>query len=585
MSEHQYKLFSYSLSSKGLSARLAIDKTPPDMYWNLLGLEVRQENALSSRLGRIPITATSGGAVPAPLPDANVHTLARLKGVAGNTWRYAGAGQNIYRIAGDAQGAYGVVSSPNQMSGNRFSAATYRPNFSSFPYIFFADSQAMLKDNGQFNPLQQMGIFPPVIPVAAQIAGFLVNDIDLFGSPTFPLVPLYQYWGSPPKAYSNITATTNLTVSTVVRTNHFFIRRAYSTVLVTVTSAHGLSLGQQVILDVVTDPNFNGSYFVNQVNSPTSFTVTAPYVLGSNSSSGGTATCYQSFVSGKVNTTVSVVLQSGSLVTITPASMTNIVAGLVFSVNYEGGFIVSAVAATTFSFYLPSNVNNVTIGVGNPITAIPFRGTIAANTTALITSTNGGSGFNLNILGSTPAIDADVISCFFNFSSTVNLSGVTVEFDVGDGTFTNDYYSAAVTLGGFTGGVWGQFSVQRGSFATHGRAGLPGFTWATVNSYRVVFVTNSSGPVTVEMDSFYMAASGGPDTGAGSQYDYRYAYWNNVTGDESNPSQVMSYTVNPSSEPIILTIVPSLDPQVTNINIYRRGGTLNVGWTEVAQIP
>src|SRR5208337_4405076 len=127
--------------------------------------------------------------------------------------------------------------------------------------------------------------------------------------------------------------------------------------------------------------------------------------------------------------------------------------------------------------------------------------------------------------------------------------------------------------------------VQRGSFTTHGRAGLPGFTWATVNSYRVVFVTNSSGPVTVEMDSFYMAASGGPDTGAGPQYDYRYTYWNNVTGDESNPSQVMSYTVNPSSEPIILTIVPSLDPQVTNINIYRRGGTLNVGWTEVAQIP
>ena len=141
---------------------------------------------MSSRLGRIPITATSGGTVPAPLPDTNVHTLARLKGVAGNTWRYAGAGQNIYRIAGDAPGAYGLVTTPNEMSGNRFSAATYRPSFSSFPYIFFADSNVMLKDNGLFLPLQQMGIFPPVIPVGAQIAAVLANEIDLFGSPEFP---------------------------------------------------------------------------------------------------------------------------------------------------------------------------------------------------------------------------------------------------------------------------------------------------------------------------------------------------------------------------------------------------------------
>ena len=255
MSEHQYKLFSYSMSSKGLSARLAIDRTPPDMYWNLLGLEVRQESSLSTRLGRVPITATGGGTVPAPLPDTNVHTLARLKGTAGSTWRYAGAGQNIYRIAGDAPGAYGLVTTPNEMSGNRFSAATYRPSFSSFPYIFFADSAAMLKDSGMFLPLQQMGIFPPVIPAIAQLlAAVVVNDIDLFGSPEFPYAQLTQdpnnFYSAPPKVYSGISNPfRSVTISTMVRTNYVFTIPVYakwSSVLVTTATAHGLSLGQEV---------------------------------------------------------------------------------------------------------------------------------------------------------------------------------------------------------------------------------------------------------------------------------------------------------------------------------------------------
>lgn len=580
MSEHQYKEYSYAFTSKGLSARASIDKTPPEMYWNLLGLEVRQEGAVSSRLGRIPITAVSNGTVPVPLTDTNIHTLSRLKGVGANTWRYAGAGQNIYRITGDGQGAYAVVSGINQMSGNRFSAVTFRPSFSSFPYIFFADSSAMLKDNGTFNPLQQMGIFPPVIPVAAQVSGFLANQIDNFGSPQFPTVS-YGFWGTPPKTYSNITPPVVLNISAISRVLGPLPRRP-TAVVVTTSVPHGLTVGQAVIIAGVLDPTFNGTFQVKFIDNATQFEMWVnpnPTAV----SSGGTVTSFEKFT--KVNTTVSAVSQLGQLVTITPASMVNIIPGLVFSVNNEGGLIVSSVTGTTFSFYLPSNVNNVPINIGNAVTAGPFFGTIAASTTGSFLSTNGGIGFNLDVLGSTQAVDADLISCFLNFSVVANLASVSIQFDVGDGTFTNDFYSANVTLGGFTNNTWGQFSLARGSFTVHGRAGLPGFTWATVNSYRVVFVTNGSGSVVAQMDSFYMSAVGGPNVGPGSPYDYRYTYFNSVTGDESNPSVVMAFTVSPANQPVILTIVPSSDPQVTNINIYRRGGTLNVGWTFVAQIP
>src|SRR5208337_272972 len=318
-----------------------------------------------------------------------------------------------------------------QMSGNRFSAATYRPNFSSFPYIFFADSQAMLKDNGQFNPLQQMGIFPPVIPAAAQIAGFLANEIDNFGSPTAIGVLVFGLnIGAPIKTYSNITAPINLTISTVVRTEGPLPERPTS-VLVTTTAPHGLSYGQQAILDAVTDPSFDGTFLVMQINSSISFTIKVP-AAPSASSSGGTVTSYQKFV--KVNTTVSAVSQSGTLVTITPASMTNIVVGLVLTVNTLGGLIVTAVTGSTFSFNMqfsgPSGIS-----VGNRVSAGPFYGTVASSKTASITGTGP---FNLDILGSTQATDSDVISCFFNFSTMANLTSVTVEFDVGDGTFVND---------------------------------------------------------------------------------------------------------------------------------------------------
>lgn len=562
MAEHQYLEYTYAFTSKGLAARFSFDRTPEGMYWNLLGLEVRQEQTISSRLGRIPITTV-------PLTDLNVHTLSRLKGISGNTYRFGGAGKNVYRISGDSPGTYAKVNGTTLLSGNRFSTFTYRPSFSSFPYIFFADSQVMLKDNGTFNPLQQMGIFPPFIPPTLQVAGFLDTPIDLF----------FEGGTSPVRSFANITASVVVNITSIVR--------AAGVVTVTTATPHNIQGfppsnggGQRtVIIANVLDPSFDGSFGISTITGTNSFQFLQS---GPNAaSSSGTATCF--FPSLKFSTISPGALTGGKIVTITPSSMTNINPFMGFlitdGVHSETAFVIST-TASNFTAYLANNYL-----AGANIFSTEMSGTVAASQTGTVT----GQGlFNLDVLGAHPANDNDIITFYFNLSAVANVTSITLFFDVGDGSFTKDFYSATVTLTGYVNGTWAQFSSIRGSFIKNGNAGLPGKTWSNVNAYRVSVVTNATGSTSFQMSDLFFYNVGGPTIlPAGSPFDYRYTYFNNQTGDESNPSvpMVTAAFVSPTGQTVIVNIVPSLDPQVTNINIYRRGGTLNVGWTFVAQIP
>jgi hypothetical protein len=575
MSEHQYKEFSYAFTSKGLAARFAIDKTPEEMYWNLLGLEVRQENALSSRLGRIPITAT--GSTPNPLPETNVHTLSRLKGTSGNAWRYAGAGFNIYRRTGNTPGPYSPVTL-GSMSGNRFSSATYRPSFSSFPYIFFADSKSMLKDNGSFSPLQQWGIFPPVIPPTAKVTGTLLSVVDAAGNNPTPVST---------RTYSNISPNLSAPIAS--------ISRAGGIVTVTTSTPHGIPattppypfVGSQVIISGVTGGlvSFNGTFALRQVVDANNFTyqqLSGPNEFGNPGT--GTFTSFQNYY--RVNTTVSAAITGNQINTVTPASMANIIVGALLVVNdLSNGFetvLVLSVTATTFTaFFKISHSSGVTLS------DINLDGSITPSTIGSIT---GQGPFNLstNFTGSSVQItDTSLITFLYNLSTVVDVSSLKLLFDVGDGSFANDYYSATVNLTGVTDNTWTQFSLARGLFLKNGNAGTPGKTWANVNAYRVVITTNAGGSVIFQMDSLFVFVAGGPSVGPGIPYDYRYTYFNSVTGNESNPSVLMvpAAFVSPQNQSVLVTVTPSPDPQVTNINVYRRGGSLSSGWLFVAQIP
>lgn len=745
MSEHFYKEFSYAFTPKGLAARFAFDKTPEGMYWNLLGVEVRQEEALSSRLGRIPITAT--GSVPTPLADLNVHTLSRLKGTGGNTWRYAGAGQNLYRRAGDTPGPYTQVSGINQMSGNRFSAATYRPSFSSFPYIFFADAVSMLKDNGSLSPLQQWGIFPPVIPAGGVVSGQINDLIDDFGADIKRLSPGASGYFVP----SGFGASLSGTISTVVVTASFGNQNA-----TVVTSApHGIPISArsgQVNLSGVTT-SFNGPWRLATVINATTFTLTRVGTIPG-SVSGGQFSVWTDYF--RVNTTSPSGIASG-VQTVTPVNMTNIVADMVLLIDvgssvplanivarpttllngwgpdghvgdYEGGVSQghsfgfdgsttlpysnptlaydgdNATAATALfqhthqyagcvwsfpalgasanprtlnilssipagvtlrsagiwysldsgatwtniynqgtraqqwdSVLLPGgqdiskvqvmafldshddmshSVNEINItesftqintgdpeyvvvisttattfsasfaqahGAGTTIQDANFDGAISGATTATLLGIGPLDLDSFSALGTlVPASDSDVITFFMNLSVESNISAIHLQFDVGDGSFTDFYGTPIAPTGGNN--AWVRYSTTRGSFNKNGRAGLPGFTWANVSSYRFLVQTLNS--VVFKVDNLYMFVPGGLNVGPGSLYDYRYTYFNNQTGDESNPSVPMVSTafLNPSNQAVFVFVTPSTDPQVTNINIYRRGGTLTTGWTFVAQV-
>ena len=64
---------------------------------------------------------------------------------------------------------------------------------------------------------------------------------------------------------------------------------------------------------------------------------------------------------------------------------------------------------------------------------------------------------------------------------------------------------------------------------------------------------------------------------------YVYTYYNSVDGTESAPSPI-STEINASGNSISVSVTASPDPQVTNIFLYRVGGTLTQ-FTRVEELP
>ena len=162
--ENKFQEAVYRCTSKGLVARFGQDTLPTTTFQNLTNLEVRQENALSLRFGKIPLTVSGGNNAPLA---GSVFQLGRLKGLGTNTWRYASAGGFLYRIAGDNPGAWLNIAS-GLSTAVRPSMVYYTPAFSSTPYLFIADSNELLKDNGTGSPTPWGLLWPPY-PITATV--------------------------------------------------------------------------------------------------------------------------------------------------------------------------------------------------------------------------------------------------------------------------------------------------------------------------------------------------------------------------------------------------------------------------------
>ncbi len=528
MADNQYSTWPAILKSMGITARFADDQPPIGTYLNMNNVEELEETTMISRLGSTIVnkTGTTVNALAGP-----AHSLARLVNTTtGTTYRYAGGGTDLYRRTGDTPGPYTMIAS--SLSGEEWSAVVYRPTLSSFPYIFFADSAKMLKDNG--STTSQQGIFQPYTPVQAQAQA-----------------------------------------------------------------------PQLIVLD--TFENSTGTYTI---------------VAGT-----GAAT------DSRVSTTLTAAITTPGVQLATVASMTNIVPFQLLVINRGGGsqetVLVLSVPYDNAGFYADFTKTHTS---GTTVTENYLSISVAASTTATVTSTTGP--FNLSVFpNGTLTQGADYIAIFLNVGNPNNISQINLSLDVGDGSFTQDYYTKVIlpsiyqdaitqtedqttlitqiiynqAIGVYTQGAasgyqlttgnnqWTAVLVQMSDFQTVGNAGLdnPGFTMADINAWQVQIVTNTNGSTTIGMDGLICFGGSGPDSFGGVAYDWLYTYYNINTGLESNPCMFMAnpqppqftYQIIPRRQPVLLTLQPSLDPQVTHFRIYRRGGTLASNFFRVDQIP
>jgi hypothetical protein len=521
MPDANYSTIAATVQSKGIAARYSDDTLPQGTYLNLENAEELIENALSGRLGSTLITAT--GTVPNGL-GSYIHTIHRLPGF-GATWRYAGAFGGLFRRAGDTPGPYSIISA--LFSGQPWSAAVYRPNLSSYPYIFFADLFQMVKDNGTLGAPQKWGIFQPNTPVRAKLQA-----------------PQYL-------------------------------------------------LGT----------NFAGATFANTTSSGTG---------------------------SRVATTTTSNIAAPGVQTVTLASVLNILQYELLTVGAEVVLVMQVTANGIMANFASAHTIGTAV-VDNYVTA-----GVAANTTATITV----SGLTLSLMlfgNGVVTQGGDYIAAGLFVDNPNNLQELRVMFDVTDGTFTQSYFYKvaapseiqtsvdgtvdpteavsdqvfADTLQLYGEGAlgaeqlasgsnnWSSFLSQLSQFAGVGNADFndPNYNWANIKAIRIQIVTNNNGGVNIGVNNLLAVGGAGPDSFGGVSYDWVYTYYNAVTGMQSNPCMFMAdQTVGvnppynttrllPRRAPVLLTLVPSTDPQVTDIIVYRRGGTLSANFLQVKRIP
>lgn len=529
MSDTPYQTFPATFQSKGVVARYADDTLPPGTYLNMDNVEELTENAMVSRLGTIIINRNGTTVVPLG-SGALVHTLAKLASFAPNVWRYAGASGILYRIAGNAQGAYTAFATG--LSGQHFSWGVYRPTLSSYPYIFIADALRMLKDNGSFTSPQQWGIFQPQTPVVAEALQPQVIILDQFNGTT----------GS----YSFVGYTAPLIGN---RSNG------------ALQSAVGANSQPQTV------------NILNTIN------------------------LFQNDLA---------IINAGHG-------------------NQESVFIINLTETTITAVFTKNHA------VGETVTTSQMTGIVAASTSGTATRTGP---FPLTTFPNGVAIaQEDYLAIFLMVDQPSNIQEMRILLDVGDGSFTENYFykviapsvyqpsvsdivtpaqavgqsvfASTVNIYGTgqinvfpmqTGdSVWTPVLVQFSDFLPVGNADFfstTGYSFANVGAFQIQIVTNINGQAEVNMSNLFCFGGAGPDSFAGVSYDWLYTYYNAVTGLESNPCMSMSNVnpptqttfITPRRQPVQLTIVPSTDPQVTNIRIYRRGGTLASNYFRVDEI-
>lgn len=595
-----------------------IDLPRPGTFLNMKGWDYRQEGAATSRFGREAITVVPPNNVPIP---GSIHTLGRLKSLAGidvqspanptSTYRYAAAGTTLYRRRGDTQGAYSTCYN-GFLNGTPLQMVEYRPDFSSVPYIFFADTDAgpsfgqsgrlteMLKDRGDGSLLnvQRWGILPPTRPATVTVGALLKTDIDLFNH-------------ADDYAYSNITsrsfgAKVNTTFDTAVATTGIVEATPAdmtNIVLGAVLSISGGTAEEVVVLSVTATTffaSFSHTHAVGEVIQD--LELVGVITPGAPIYATGTLTCTANFIAtetvvvGGVTYTFVAALSGDPYEVLLganlAASLVNLNAALNAGTGAGSTYGAGTVANPSVTSTNPSGTTIVVTAIiaGTPGNSIDTTETGANASWGGATLAGGLDITGTASLGRTTAFDftsvggvasspTDIFSLIMRSNTPATLINARITFFTSGSNyyyidFGNTPWSADLD--------WSLFRVSKGSFNAFGTP-----NWANITSWQISFAVGSSDSL-IRFGDFYFMRIGGPDSSAGGTgYDYRFIYRNNITGAKSSPSvaMVQKYPVINQQLVVSWTTPIPFDSQVTHVRIYRRGGSLTDAWRQVADIP
>lgn len=635
MSDQGYSTFPYRLENKGLVARYVSDALPPGTFSQINNLESRAENAIASRLGLAALSTDGTNNLPLGGP---IQSISRMRGL-DQPFRYAAAAGAMYRRTGDSAGGFTQIA--NGLSGQRLSMFPYRPNANASPYMFFADDNVLLKDNGALATAQPWGGYPPFIPPTIQIGDPQKTIIEAFEefnpSVSFTLsnytVPLGNYYRclflyNPATAVTPGLHTVNVpkdTVATLSRTGGIATAVLPRTAAERFQNFADIRIGMKITVENCPDPSFNcsGSIVLTEVAlafSTITFASPGPNVA--------------SFDAG------------ASLIGIMPCIMPGMILQVLDSVgNFKEETYVLTVGANSFTANFTQSYPTGLQMAGHAIT-----GSVAANTVASISKqmTTG-----LGLTGSVPSDPEDYIQFGVQISDPLTIKEIKIFFDVGDGTFTQDYYYKSVSPSSYQPSVTGQLTSDQvqtsrvadraaasvdlrrlgvsveelappdlpdivqlraaelntgksawtaiqcklSEFVPVGLAGGNSNNWANVVGWKIQIVSAPNTATTVGFSSLALIGGAGPDSFGNAPYDYRYTFYNINTGWETNPSVTLSsnYFISPRRQPLAVTFLPPTtasafgntpdNSQFTHARIYRRGGTLTQAWYRVAQVP
>lgn len=290
---------------------------------------------------------------------------------------------------------------------------------------------------------------------------------------------------------------------------------------------------------------------------------------------------------------------------------------------------------SAWGFYqqVPANISSFPID--------KWEGAVSTNTTATIAATGT---FDLSQNNQVTAFDLIVLT--LKVGSPANISNIRLAFDINGSGYTSSYYYANIapayyqgniadqqsayqttqnqiiadTLGLLTGqpvssttaqlqpsnfstgsGAWTAVLIPRGNFLPVGQAGQSGLDWNNVTGWQLTIETTATaitgdGSSTVACNGLYLQWGYGPSSFGGTGYDYRFTYFNIATFTESSPSPEQQFSqqwgyLSSLAAPfylrqaVQLTGQYSVDPQVTHLRVYRRGGLYASNWLLIDQVP